>query len=268
MFFYIIVLKFFPLSSRQSKKGVSDIELLENHTYSTEDMYTFFGVSKENWKKKKDNLLLHLQQYYEYEIKYNENDRRKLDYHIIKKIKDYEPPLKGKKAKQNVIYSEQIINVIAVDNWQTAKNVSRIIKNRKEIVDLKHKDDTIYEYTRVNMRTMFGKDVGEGGTKGTITQKIWCLPDPENNVYLPLDDTQVNFLYSTFNALKKENKQDDLSICADYESGLITKEEMQEKLSSNSLSCFIAAKGEFKCKYGYYPVKVPVYEISAFETDT
>lgn len=231
-------------------------------------MYTFFGVSKENWKKKKDNLLLHLQQYYEYEIKYNENDRRKLDYHIIKKIKDYEPPLKGKKAKQNVIYSEQIINVIANDNWQTAKNVSRIIKNRKEIVDLKHKDDTIYEYTRVNMRTMFGKDIGEGGTRGTITQKVWCLPDTEKNVYLPLDDSQVKYLYNTFNALKRENKQDDLSICADYESGLITKEEMQEKLSSNSLSCFIAARGEFKCKYGYYPVKVPVYEISAFETDT
>ena len=78
-------------------------------------MYNFFGVSKDAWKKKKDNLLLHLQQYYEYEIKYNENDRRKLDYHIIRKIEDYEPP-KGKKAKQNSIYSEQIINVIEIDN--------------------------------------------------------------------------------------------------------------------------------------------------------
>lgn len=230
-------------------------------------MYNFFGVSKDTWKKKKDNLLLHLQQYYEYEIKYNENDRRKLDYHIIRKIKDYEPP-KGKKAKQNSIYSEQIINVIEIDNWQTAKNISRIIKKRKEIMDLKHKDGTIYEYTRVNMRTMFGKEIGEGGTKGIITDKVWCVPDTDNNVYIALDDTQVKFLYNTFAALKRENRQDDLSICADYDSGLITKEEMQEKLSSNSLSCFIAAKNEFKAKYGHYPVKVPVYEISAFETDT
>lgn len=230
-------------------------------------MYNFFGVSKDTWKKKKDNLLLHLQQYYEYEIKYNENDRRKLDYHIIRKIKDYEPP-KGKKAKQNSIYSEQIINVIEIDNWQTAKNVSRIIKKRKEIMDLQHKDGTIYEYTRVNMRTMFGKEIGEGGTKGIITDKVWCVPDKDNSVYIALDDTQVKFLYNTFAALKRENRQDDLSICADYDSGLITKEEMQEKLSSNSLSCFIAAKSEFKAKFGYYPVKVPVYEISAFETDT
>ena len=162
-------------------------------------MYNFFEVSKDTWKKKKDNLLLHLQQYYEYEIKYNENDRRKLDYHIIRKIKEYEPP-KGKKAKQNTIYSEQIINVIEEDNWQTAKNVSRIIKNRKEIIDLKHKDGTIYEYTRVNMRTMFGRDIGEGGTKGIITDKVWCVPDTENNVYIALDDTQVKFLYNAYAA--------------------------------------------------------------------
>ena len=230
-------------------------------------MYNFFEVSKDTWKKKKDNLLLHLQQYYEYEIEYNEKDRRKLDYHIIRQIKDYEPP-KGKKAKQNTIYSEQIINVIEEDNWQTAKNVSRIIKKRKEIMDLKHKDGTIYEYTRVNMRTMFGREIGEGGTKGIITDKIWCIPDTENNVYIALDDTQVKFLYNTFTALKKENRQDDLSICADFDSGLMTKEEMQERLSSNSLSCFIAAKNEFRAKYGHYPVKVPVYEISAFVTDT
>lgn len=230
-------------------------------------MYNFFKVSKDTWKKKKDKLLLHLQQYYEYEIKYNEKDRRKLDYHIIKKIKDYEPPI-GKKARQNAIYSKQIINVIEDDNWQTSINVSRIIKNRKEIVDLRHKDGTIYEYTRVNMRTMFGREIGEGGTNGIITNKIWCFLDTENNVYIALDDKQVKFLYDTFKDLKNENKQDDLSICADYDSGLITKEEMQEKLSYNSLSCFIAAKGEFKAKYGYYPVKVPVYEISAFATDT
>ena len=97
--FYTVILNFSLCFPYNQRKEVSDIELLENHTYSTADMYNFFGVSKDSWKKKKDNLLLHLQQYYEYEIKYNENDRRKLDYHIIRKIKDYEPP-KGKKAKQ------------------------------------------------------------------------------------------------------------------------------------------------------------------------
>lgn len=214
-------------------------------------------------EKKKDKLLLHLQQYYEYEILYNEKDRRKLDYHIIRKIKDYEPP-KGKKVIQNAIYSEQILNVIKADNWQTAKNVSRIIANRKEIIALNHKDGTIYEYTRVNMRTMFGTKIGESGTKGMISEKKWCMLDKAENAYIPLDDEKIEFLFNTFSELKLENNHTDLSICADYDSGLITKEEMQEMLSYNSISCFIAAKDTFKDKYGYFPIKVPVFEFSAF----
>lgn len=231
-------------------------------------MCQFFEVTKDTWKKKKDNLLSHLQHYFEYEIKYNEKDQRKLDYHIIRKIKDYEPPPKGKKAIQNIIYSKHIISVIEVNNWQTAMNVSRIIKTRKEIVDLKHKNGTIYEYTRLNMRTMFGKAIGEGGTKGIITEKIWCCLDIKNNAYIPLNDEQVKFLYNSFAAFTKENTQDDLSVYADYDSGLITKEEMQEEVRFNRLSCFIDAKNTFKAKYGYNPIKIPVYEISAFETDT
>ena len=195
-------------------------------------MYQFFGVSKDTWKKKKEELLLHLQQFYEYECAYNKFDRRKLDYHIIRKIKDYEPP-KGKKARQNEIYSKQIVKVIEKDNWQTPSNVSRIIKDNKEIVALKHKDGTIYE----------------------------------NNRYITLEEEQITFLYQTFHNIRKENKKDDLSICSEYESGLISKEEMQEALSNNSLNCFIAAKQEFKEKYNHFPVKVPLYKLSAYTTN-
>ena len=243
-----------------------DIELLENDVYSTKDMYQFFGVSKDTWKKKKEELLLHLQQFYEYECAYNKFDRRKLDYHIIRKIKDYEPP-KGKKARQNEIYSKQIVKVIEKDNWQTPSNVSRIIKDNKEIVALKHKDGTIYEYTRVNMRTMFGKEINEGGTMGIIADKVWCMLERENNRYIPLEEEQITFLYQTFHNIRKENKKDDLSICSEYESGLISKEEMQEALSNNSLNCFIAAKQEFKEKYNHFPVKVPLYKLSAYTTN-
>lgn len=239
------------------------IELFENHNYSTEDMCNFFEVSKDTWKKKKNKLLLHFQQYYEYEVIYNEKDRRKLDYHIIRKIKEYEP-LQGKKAKQNIIYSEQIIHVIETDNLQTAKNVSRIIKDHKEIIALNHKDGTIYEYTRINMRTMFGTKAGEIGTKGRIDKKIWCSLDAENNIYLPLDDTKIKFLYNTFSTLKKESSLNDLFVCADYDAGLITKEEMQNIISFNSLSCFLNAKDLFKEKFGYNPIKASVYELSAF----
>lgn len=247
----------------KNKEGINYMELLENHNYSTEDMYNFFGVSKSNWKKNKDKFLVHLQQYYEYEITYNEHDRRKHNYHIIKKIKEYEPP-KSKKEIKNEIYINQIINVIEKDNLQTAKNVSRIISNNKEIKELNHAESTIYEYTRVNMRTMFGKKVGDFGTKGIINNKIWCFLDKKYNVYIPIEKEKIEFLYDTFKFLKKENSLESLSIYADYDSGLITKEEMQEIANDIGLMCFIEAKRQFEIKYDYSPVKVPEYELSAF----
>ncbi len=239
------------------------MELLENHIYSTKEMQEFFKISKDNWKKKKDNLLLHLSNYYLYDVHYNEKDRRKIDYHIIQKIKDYEPP-QGKKERQNVIYSKKILEVIEIDNLQTPKNVSRIIKNDKEIVALRHKDGTIYEYTRVNMQAMFGKKVLEGGSKGIITEKIWCKADFETNIYVPLTPEQIQYLYDSFHSFKDESNPDELSIYADYENGLITHEEMTEAISENGLFCFLNAKDKFKAKYNYFPIKVPVYVLSAF----
>lgn len=240
------------------------MRLEEGHIYSTSEMQQFFGVSKDSWKKKKDTLLLHFSAYYQYEVRYNENDRRKIDYHIIKELKDYEPP-KSKKVQQNEIYSKKILEVIERDRFQTPKNISRIIKDDKEIVALNHAEGTIYEYTRVNTRTMFGKEIMQGGTKGVIFQKIWCKVDIKHNIYIPLDDERIQYLYDTFHSYQKESEQDRLSICADYDSGLITYKEMRQIVADDGLGCFLAAKADFRARYGFNPIKVPEYVISAFD---
>jgi len=215
--------------------------------------------------KKKDTLLLHLSHHYQYEIKYNERDHRKLDYHIIKKIKEYEPLL-SKRAQQNIIYSGKIIDVIKQDNLQTPKNVSRIIKSDNDIVALNHKEGTIYEYTRVNMRTMFGKGIREGGTVGIIFSKRWCRINLETNTYIPLSEEQTQYLFDTFYSFKSEISEKELSVYADIDCGLLTRNETTDIFSENKLWYFLLAKGLFKAEYGYYPIKVPVYEFSAFTT--
>ena len=60
------------------------MELIEGNTYTTKEMIQFFGVSEATWKKKKDELLFHFSNFYEYEIEYDKNDYRKLNYHITK----------------------------------------------------------------------------------------------------------------------------------------------------------------------------------------
>lgn len=239
------------------------MKIQEGNKYSTSEMQEFFGVSKDNWKKKKEKLLLHFSRYYQYEILYNEKDRRKRDYHIIKKIKDYEPP-KGKRERQNEIYSKKILEVIKADGLQTAKNVSRIIQDDKEIVALDHKEGTIYEYTRVNMRTMFGKEILAGGSYGLISEKIWCRVDMKDNIYIPLGEEHKAYLFDRFHSNRKEIEEGELSICEDHDNGLITQAEMRERISDNSFRYFLNALGDFKMRYGYRPIKVPRYVIPAF----
>ena len=240
------------------------MELKVNQTYTTQEMIEFFGVSKATWKKKKDRLLDHFRRYYMYEVFYDTKDRRKINYKILKKLQEYEPPL-GKGEKRDLVYDRKIEEVIEEDNIQTARNVSRIIKNDTEIVALNHTDNTRYEYTRVRMRIMFGTKAGEHGTKGFISDKIWCKLDENNNCYIELTPEEIQKFYDIYSDEKKLIQEDELTIMSDYQNGLITQEEMKTLISDTTLGAFISARTLYKEKYGYYPIKVPVYQLSAFD---
>lgn len=240
------------------------MELLEGQKYSREDMIHFFNVSPATFKKNREKLLHHLQAFYEYEIEYDSTDHRKQLYHIIKKNFDYEPPQK-KSVKRDQTYQSKIIEVIEQDNVQTAMNVKRLIMDSEEIAAFNHKEGTVYEYTRNNMRIMFGTKAGEFGTRGYIKEKIWCKLDEDNNCYIPLNPEEISNFYTLFNTQKDETKEIELSILSDYKNGLISKDEMNKQIGDTSLYCFISARKTYKTTYGFYPIKVPIYEISAFE---
>lgn len=241
--------------------------------YSKEDIKAFFGVSESVWKKKevREALLLHLSNYYEYEVKYNEEDRRKKDYIILKQIAPYEEytnKRESKNAARDKAYEDGIIETIEEDNVQTAKNVSRIIKDREDIIKLNHSENTCYEYTRVRMSKWFGTKKLEGGTKGRIIDKIWCKLNAEYNCYEPLSDKQIEAFYEILHKTREEAKEEEENIISDYQNGMITKAEMIEAIGYSGYSCFILAQKFFKSDYGFTPLKVPVYELSAFEDES
>ena len=240
------------------------MELLEGVTYTTDEMIKFFNVSKATWKKKKEQLLLHFGSFYEYEVEYDKSDYRKRNYTITKKLFDYEPPLK-KSVKRDNTYENKIIDVIENDNIQTAMNVSRLIKDDTEIKEMNHKDGTVYEYTRVRMRNMFGTKVGERGTRGYIIEKVWCRFDEEHNCYNTLPQKDIDNFYKIFESEKDTIKEEQLTALSDFTNGLITREELNEYIGHLNILSFRSARDTFKEKYGFYPIKVPVYELSAFE---
>lgn len=171
-------------------------ELQVGRYYSTKELQAFMGIKESTWSHKRDALLRNLSIYYDYEVEY---DGRKAEYHILKKLGDYQGiPRKRNAAKRDAVYSSQIIEVIKEDNVQTAANVARIINDHKEIQEFNHKFGTVQEYTRLRMREMFGKQQNEGGTTGRILEKVWVRLDAEHNVYFPMDDNQIEAFYACF----------------------------------------------------------------------
>ena len=103
-------------------------------TYTTTEMRERLGVGESTWSHKHNELLDNFRQYYEYEVSY---EGRATFYHILKKFGDYEPiPRKNSAQKHEVVYEEEIIEVIKVDKVQTAANVARIIKDDEPIKQL------------------------------------------------------------------------------------------------------------------------------------
>lgn len=240
------------------------MELIENQVYTSEELSKALGIAYGSFRNKRNEILENLSYYYEYEIIYSGNS---ISYKVVKKLGEYQPLMrKNAAAKRDEVYENAIIEVIENDNYQTAMNVSRIIKEDKMVADLKHSDGTRYEYTRVRMRNMFGTVVGAGGTRGRIVDKVWCKPDIQKCIYEEISPEILNEFFEILANIKKDSAEHDASIVSDYASGLITRAEMIESIGERGYQDLVIARKVFKQKYGYYPVKVPVYEISAFDT--
>lgn len=106
---------------------------------------------------------------------------------------------------------------------------------------------------------MFGKKPQEGGTHGTIIEKEWCRLDSIRNQYIPMTEEAISAFYELFSDIRSVNQQAELDALNDYHIHLITKEELAERISNISLNGYLSARKEFCRRYGYYPIKVPVY---------
>ena len=237
-------------------------ELEVGRYYTTKALQAFMEVSNSTWSHKRNELLSNFSLYYEYEVEYQ---GRETKYHILKKLGDYQKiPNKRNAQKRNEVYGEKIIEVVKEDNVQTAANVARIIKDKEEIQEFQHKFGTVSEYTRLQMREMFGTRQNEGGTKGRILDKIWCRLDSEYNCYIPLPEEQVQGFLKLFHAEHKLSAKAELDALNDCEIGLISKEERDSIIGEAAYFSYANARREFKAKYGYTPIKVPVYGIEGY----
>lgn len=240
-----------------------DLEI--GKTYTTQELIRALDISQSTWDHNKDKYLMNLSNYYEFEVIYQ---GRRRSYKINKKLGDYrKPPNKRSSEERNAVYQKEITEVIECDPVQTAKNVSRILNEHEVINAFNHTEGTVYEYTRQNMRTMFGngRDIPYG-TKGEIIERIWCRLDRERYMYIEMKPEAIEAFKSMLKKQRDKDSEYENTVIADFQAGLISKEERDDKIGESSYSGYVAAQREFCNRYGYFPLKIPVY--SLFATDT
>lgn len=245
------------------------VELIVGQTYQTKELVKELGISDSLWKRKKNEYLNSLSQAYEYEVSYK---GRAVLYTITKQIADFKKPENKRSREKNMeVIRKFIIEVIEEDNLQTAANMGRRAFESftegitTEVAKLGLTEGTAKEYIRLKMREMFGRNVGESGTDGFISEKVWCHLEKEYNTYIEMTDAQIADYYNMVQTIRSDFKKDDVCLYEDYENGLITKEEYQEALCDFNCMFFKTVKSSFKEKYGFTPIKVPRYELNAWK---
>ena len=228
------------------------MELEINKTYSTTELIQALQISKPTWDRRRQDYLDNLALYYEYEIT---TKGRSVNYHIIQKLGDYQPPLrKNAKEKSNADYVKEIAEVVRQDNLQTAANVSRLIKCKEDIQQYHHSETTLCEYTRQHMNEMYGNDVGKSGTHGYIISYNWCRFYKDKNKYEPMTQEQYEDFRHMFGANQAAcDKQ--LNAWSGYMSGDLTRAERNEIVIDAQENIFLETINAFYAKYGCYPVR-------------
>lgn len=250
---------------------ITKFKLEVGKKYSTIELCTALGVTKDQWKRKKNEYLRNLSIAYNYDVEYQ---GRATFYTITEKICDYQKPeRKNARKKTNDVIKKFINEVIDEDPVQTAANINRRAwehsdTNPSSVVLLGLKDTTTGEYIRLNLREMYGIKENVGGTDGIIEKKIWCRLDTDYNCYIEIPQEMIDKFFSYLDKTKQQKREYNSSICADYKSGLISKQEMFNLLGESEYNVYEEASRAFREECGFWPIKVPVYIRCAWKDES
>lgn len=96
---------------------------------------------------------------------------------------------------------------------------------------------------------------------GYIKEKVWCRLDGINNVYIPLTDEEIQQFYELVNEAFKNLQNDEISLCEDYNNGMLSESDFAQSLKDIKYTAYCAVKNMYKTKMGFIPIKVPYYVV-------
>ena len=220
--------------------------MIELKEYSTEELKKILNLPTRAWKENKEEVLEYISYYFDYDVV---KRGRKICYNLKEQTQSWIPYKKKNVEEQRRYYLEKTVNIIEIQPRNTGSNIARII-NRNKLNKFNHKEGTISNYVRPILRKNYYSNEED---------RTWCEFDEEFLIYKPLTKAQKDYLYEHFNPNQKEI----LDKVADYESKTITKEEVCDAIVESTKVPYKAAIKKFKEKYGFIPIRVPLWKAKA-----
>ena len=202
--------------------------------YTTKEVQNLLGISKETWKRRKEEILLYLSFFWKYSVR---EEGRSICYIIEEEYGELAPlPRKSKTKEIQAFYANEADHILTYKPRNTGTNIAREIEHCNNKYE--HATGTIANYIRPYLKKNY-----------TVDNRQWCEIDYENFTYNPISDIQLKFLKDQFKKyLTSENIADAI---ADQEAGYTTKEEAYDCLKGY----YTDALNAFKDEYGFRPYK-------------
>lgn len=232
---------------------------------TSREMAERLGITATTWKNKRKKYMDYLEQFYTIDVQGHGVSRK---YVFVAQLQEYEPLISSKDRKaMEERYKEVILSEIAKPkmNLQLYSTMTDRVITTGKVSQFQHKPKTSYKYTNNGMKEMFGAEVGESGTEGCMTRKVWAKRlydaeyDFERLTKEQLDDWK-RILKERFSA-----NENIVNAVSSFIVGELEEESAKNDVWQDSVFKYQMALEEFENKYGFTPVKVKEYSLKIFE---
>lgn len=224
-----------------------------NKKYSSKELAEALGTGYNNLRRYREEYEEHLAKFYDCDKEYKGN----AVYYIFKEqLFNYIPFKEYRRLQKSELLQKHIEETIAKNNRQTGSNIARIIRVNGEIQALNYKLSTLTVYVRDELRTLAEQKHYE------LVDYAWCYLNKAENKYVLMPEEDIKILRSYFKNEKIEELEENMLSAA--EQGTIAKEYCEKSIVELRKGNFIQGRKNFSNNYGYWPMKVPVYERKRF----
>ena len=227
--------------------------MIELKTYTTTELAEeIFGIKANSFNKKKEEYLEKLSQCCDFTTK---KIGRSILYTITEIRCQYEAPSK-EAARNHKVISDFVSDMIDAEPYHTPSSLGRRATHDEEVKKTKYAQSTIKEYVKIDLRTKYY-------IKERLWGKVLDIDTPEE-VVSPLEDNELQTLRELFKKYGSEKMEKDGALLDEYNEGMITREEYLESLGDANAAFFNNAKTEFSRIYGFKPIRIGVYDRTAY----